>query len=79
MLLHLDCAHQNADDKHIAFHQAHMERSSSMETPNENSSKTVVRILMEEVMSLKVREARAVINLRECEQKVMELETQVDQ
>ena len=46
-------------------------------SPKEKSGKAEVRHLQEEVMGLKLKEARAVSDLKDAKQKLMELETQV--
>ena len=57
--------------------QAHMERMATAASPKEKNSKVEIRHLQEEVMTVKLREAKAVADLKETKQKVMELETQV--
>ena len=56
--------------------QAHMERV-RQNSPKEKSGKAELRHLQEEVMCLKLKEARAVSDLKDAKQKLMELETQV--
>lgn len=46
-------------------------------SPKEKSTKSELRHLQEEIMALKLREARAVGDLKDAKQKLMELETQV--
>lgn len=57
--------------------QAHMERMAASPAPKEKNSKAEVRQLQEEVMTVKLKEAKSVADLKETKQKVMELETQV--
>ena len=57
--------------------QAHMERMATGASPKEKNSKAEIRHMQEEVMTVKLREAKAVADLKETKQKVMELETQV--
>lgn len=54
-----------------------MERMASTHSPKEKASKAEIRHLQEDVMTVKLREAKAVADLKETKQKVMELETQV--
>ncbi|XP_025111663.1 EVI5-like protein isoform X3 [Pomacea canaliculata] len=58
------------------YWEAHMERRAMTASPKEKSSKAEVRHLQEEVMTIKLREARVLTDLKETKQKVMELETQ---
>ncbi|XP_070176822.1 EVI5-like protein isoform X2 [Littorina saxatilis] len=60
-----------------SYWEAHMERmATTAASPKEKNSKAEVRHLQEEVMTVKLREAKAVADLKETKQKVMELETQ---
>ena len=43
----------------------------------DKGSKSECRVLQEEVMGLKIKEARAVADVKDHKQKLMELETQV--
>ncbi|GFR92204.1 ecotropic viral integration site 5 protein homolog [Elysia marginata] len=57
------------------YWEAHMERV-RQNSPKEKSGKAELRHLQEEVMCLKLKEARAVSDLKDAKQKLMELETQ---
>nr|KAG5706638.1 hypothetical protein BaRGS_005708 [Batillaria attramentaria] len=59
-----------------SYWEAHMERMATTASPKEKNSKAEIRHLQEEVMTVKLREAKAVADLKETKQKVMELETQ---
>ncbi|ESP00273.1 hypothetical protein LOTGIDRAFT_141007 [Lottia gigantea] len=59
-----------------SYWESHMERMQSLNSPKEKSSKQEVRQLQEETMTIKLREAQTLVNLKEMKQKVMELETQ---
>ena len=54
-----------------------MERQHSVTSPKEKNSKQEIKSLQEELMTVKVREAKALVEGKETKQKVMELETQV--
>ncbi|KAL8625770.1 hypothetical protein ACOMHN_012362 [Nucella lapillus] len=58
------------------YWQSHMERMSTEAWPKEKPWRTEVRHMQEEVMTIKVREARSLADLKDTRQKVMELETQ---
>ncbi|XP_012944946.2 uncharacterized protein LOC101846777 isoform X2 [Aplysia californica] len=58
-----------------SYWEAHMERV-RQSSPKEKNSKTDLRHLQEEVMGLKLKEARAVSDVKDAKQKLMELETQ---
>ncbi|BFZ20670.1 hypothetical protein BsWGS_23709 [Bradybaena similaris] len=58
-----------------SYWEAHMERV-RQSSPKEKGSKLEMRHLQEEVMALKLKEARAVADLKDAKQKLMELETQ---
>ena len=60
----------------LPVYQAHMERVKQT-SPKEKSSKAELRQLQEEVMGLKLKEAKAVSEVKDAKQKLMELETQV--
>ena len=61
----------------LSLCQAHMERMATGASPKEKNSRAEIRHMQEEVMTVKLREAKAVADLKETKQKVMELETQV--
>ena len=56
--------------------QRHMNKLSAC-NPLSKASKTEVRVLSDEVMSVRIREAQAVAELKDTKQRVMEMETQV--
>ncbi|CAL1530523.1 unnamed protein product [Lymnaea stagnalis] len=57
------------------YWEAHMDRL-RQSSPKDKNSKTDIKHLHEEVMALKLKEARAVAELKDTKQKLMELETQ---
>lgn len=59
-----------------SYWESHMERMATGGAPKEKTSKAEIRHLQEDVMIVKIKEARAVADLKESKQKVMELETQ---
>ena len=51
--------------------------TSPKEKSKDKNTKAEIRHLQEEVMTVKLREAKSLADLKETKQKVMELETQV--
>lgn len=57
--------------------QKHVQTMSSANAASSKNSKHEIRVLQDELMTVKIREAQSLSDLKEMKQKVMELETQV--
>ncbi|XP_041370278.1 ecotropic viral integration site 5 ortholog-like isoform X2 [Gigantopelta aegis] len=58
------------------YWEKHMERQYSVTSPKEKNSKQEIKHLQEELMTVKIKETKALVEVKDTKQKVMELETQ---